>query len=163
MAPGGSRSYAGILLIDEGGTMVWIVLLATAAVVVPAGCWLVRRTRRARRLRVRLGTAAVRAPLRQPPGQTDPFEMLTLQLRLSTLAAQIQRIEQDQSTLARAHHLRATQYAYDTVLREACTLVGLTELAGSHRAGATVSDTWVVDEDERMRQELELCARGWSW
>lgn len=153
--------------------MVWIVLLATCAVVVPTAWWLVRRTRRARRLRSRqraaLARTTLRLPthrlptLRRPPVETDPFEMLTLQFRLSTLATQIQRIEQDQSTLARAHHLRATQYAYDTVLRQACTLVGLTELSGSHRPGATVSDTWVVDEDERMRQELELCARGWSW
>lgn len=158
--------------------MVWIVLLATCAVVVPTAWWLVRRTRRARRLQVRrratLARTTSRLPThrlptlrlptqRRPPTETDPFEMLTLQFRLSTLAAQIQRIEQDQRTLARAHHLRATQYAYDTVLRQACTLVGLTELSGSHRPGATVSDTWVVDEDERMRQELELCARGWSW
>ena len=158
--------------------MVWIVLLATCAVVVPTAWWLVRRTRRARRLQVRRRAALARTTSRlpthrlptlrlptqrRPPAETDPFEMLTLQFRLSTLAAQIQRIEQDQSTLARAHHLRATQYAYDTVLRQACTLVGLTELSGSHRPGATVSDTWVVDEDERMRQELELCARGWSW
>jgi hypothetical protein len=158
--------------------MVWIVLLATCAVVVPTAWWLVRGTRRARRLRVRQRAAlarttsrlpthrlpALRLPThRRPPVETDPFEMLTLQFRLSTLATQIQRIEQDQSTLARAHHLRATQYAYDTVLRQACTLVGLTELSGSHRPGATVSDTWVVDEDERMRQELALCARGWSW
>lgn len=153
--------------------MVWIVLLATCAVVVPTAWWLVRRARRARRQRVRQRAALARATSRlptlrlpthrRPPVETDPFEMLTLQFRLSTLATQIQRIEQDQSTLARAHHLRATQYAYDTVLRQACTLVGLTELSGSHRPGATVSDTWVVDEDERMRQELELCARGWSW
>jgi hypothetical protein len=158
--------------------MVWIVLLATCAVVVPTAWWLVRLTRRARRLRVRRRAAPARTTLRlpthrltthrlttlrRPPVETDPFEMLTLQFRLSTLATQIQRIEQDQSTLARAHHLRATQYAYDTVLRQACTLVGLTELSGSHRPGGTVSDTWVVDEDERMRQELELCARGWSW
>ena len=153
--------------------MVWIVLLATCAVVVPTAWGLVRRSRRARRLRGRqraaLARTTLRLPthrlptLRRPPVETDPFEMLTLQFRLSTLATQIQRIEQDQSTLARAHHLRATQYAYDTVLRQACTLVGLTELSGSHRPGATVSDTWVVDEDERMRQELELCARGWSW
>lgn len=159
--------------------MVWIVLLATCAVVVPTAWWLVRRTRRARRLRVRRRAAqrglaaprqavlrppALRLPvLRRPTDEKDPFEVLTLQLRLSVLATQIQRIEQDQSTLARAHHLRATQYAYDTVLRQACALAGLTELAGSHLPGATVSDTWVVDEDERMRQELELCARGWSW
>ncbi|WP_245534623.1 hypothetical protein [Sanguibacter keddieii] len=155
------------------------MLLATCAVVVPTAWWLVRRTRRARRQRAALARTTLRLPtrrlpthrltthrlptLRRPPVETDPFEMLTLQFRLSTLATQIQRIEQDQSTLARAHHLRATQYAYDTVLRQACTLVGLTELSGSHRPGATVSDTWVVDEDERMRQELELCARGWSW
>lgn len=134
--------------------MVLIVLLVAVLTGVPATWALVRRARafpRSRRWS------------RPASEEIDPFEMLTLQFRLSTLAAQIQRIEQDQSSLARAHHLRATQYAYDAVLRQACLLVGLDDARGDTRHEDLVSETWVVDEGERMRQELELCARGWSW
>lgn len=134
--------------------MVWIVLLVALLVGVPATWALARRARSFPRSR----------PWSRPVTvEIDPFEMLTLQFRLATLATQIQRIEHDQSSLARAHHLRATQYAYDTVLRQACLLVGLDDDGPSTRHEDLVSETWVVDEDERMRQELELCARGWSW
>lgn len=150
--------------------MVWIVLLVTACASVLA-VWAVRRSprrlvapRRHPAPEPSRASRSLRGPRssRRASPVADPFEMLTLQFRLSTLAAQIQRIEQDQSTLARAHHLRATQYAYDTVLRQACTLVGLDGVPGAS-AGELESDTWIVDEQERMRQELELCERGWSW
>ena len=134
--------------------MVWIVLLVALLVGVPAVWVLVRRAR---------SFPCPRPWSRPTTREVDPFEILTLQLRLSTLATQIQRIEHDQSSLARAHHLRATQYAYDSILRQACVLVGLDDQARSSGADDLVSETWVVDEDERMRQELELCARGWSW
>lgn len=134
--------------------MVWIVLLVALLVGVLAAWVLLRRARSIPRAR----------PWSKPATrEIDPFEILALQLRLSTLATQIQRIEHDQSSLARAHHLRATQYAYDAILRQACLLVGLDDQARSPETDDLVSDTWVVDEDERMRQELELCARGWSW
>lgn len=133
--------------------MVWIVLLVTACVSVLAVWAVGRSTRR---------PVAPHHSSRRTNPMADPFEMLTLQFRLSTLAAQIQRIEQDQSALARAHHLRATQYAYDSVLRQACTLVGLDGVPDT-TARELESDTWVIDEQERMRQELELCERGWSW
>lgn len=134
--------------------MVWIVLLVALLTGVPATWALVRRARSIPRSH----------PWSRPAAEEiDPFEMLTLQFRLATLAAQIQRIEQDQSSLARAHHLRATQYAYDAVLRQACLLVGLDDAPRTSRRDDLVSETWVVDESERMRQELELCARGWSW
>ena len=134
--------------------MVWIVLLVALLVGVLAAWVLLRRARSFPRARPSSKPAAP---------EIDPFEILALQLRLSTLATQIQRIEHDETSLARAHHLRATQYAYDAILRQACLLVGLDDQARSPEDDDLVSDTWVVDEDERMRQELELCARGWSW
>lgn len=134
--------------------MVWIVLLVALLTGVPTTWALVRRARSFPRSHPWSRSAAE---------DTDPFEMLTLQFRLATLAAQIQRIEQDQTSLARAHHLRAAQYAYDAVLRQACLLVGLDDPRGMAQHEDLVSETWVVDEGERMRQELELCARGWSW
>lgn len=134
--------------------MVWIVLLVALLVGVPATWALARRARSLPRSRPWTRPVTV---------ETDPFEMLALQFRLSTLAAQIQRIEHDQSSLARAHHLRATQYAYDSILLQACLLVGLDAQSRSPDPDDLVSESWVVDEDERMRRELELCARGWSW
>jgi hypothetical protein len=134
--------------------MVWIVLLVALLVGVLAARVLLRRARSFPRARPSSKPAAP---------EIDPFEILALQLRLSTLATQIQRIEHDETSLARAHHLRATQYAYDAILRQACLLVGLDDQSRSPATDELVSDTWVVDEDERMRQELELCARGWSW
>ncbi|SDC16375.1 hypothetical protein SAMN05216410_1305 [Sanguibacter gelidistatuariae] len=93
----------------------------------------------------------------------DPFEVLALQCRLTALAAEIQRLGRDRTTFALAHHLRATQYAYDALLAEACTLVGLTTEAWDPTIPDETSGSWTVDEDTRMRKELELSARGWTW
>ena len=104
--------------------------------------------------------------LRQPiseHSQDDPFEVLALQCRLTALASEIQRLEQDRSTIALAHHLRATQYAYDALLAEACRLIGLPAEAEIPPAPDDVTGSWIVDEETRMRKELELSSRGWSW
>lgn len=93
----------------------------------------------------------------------DPFEVLALQCRLTALATEIQRLEKDRSTIALAHHLRASQYAYDVLLAEACQLVGLTAEAVQPAIPDESTGPWAVDEDTRMRKELELCARGWTW
>ena len=103
--------------------------------------------------------------LRRAPGvprEDDPFEVLALQCRLTALASEIQRLERDRSTIALAHHLRATQYAYDVLLAEACQLIGLTE-ADVPPVPEEATDSWTVDEASRMRKELELSSRGWTW
>lgn len=96
-------------------------------------------------------------------GDDDPFEVLALQCRLTALAAEIQRLERDRTTIALAHHLRATQYAYDALLAEACHLVGLPDDLPAPAIPGTIPASWIVDEDTRMRKELELSARGWTW
>lgn len=96
-------------------------------------------------------------------GDDDPFEVLALQCRLTALAAEIQRLERDRTTIALAHHLRATQYAYDALLAEACHLVGLADDVPAPAIPGTIPASWIVDEDTRMRKELELSARGWTW
>ena len=95
--------------------------------------------------------------------EDDPFEVLALQCRLTALATEIQRLKQDGSTIALAHHLRATQYAYDALLAEACRLIGLQAEAEVPPVPDDVAGSWIVDEETRMRKELELTSRGWTW
>lgn len=87
----------------------------------------------------------------------DPLVTLRLQTRLGELATELRRVEQDPDVYARAHHWFAVQGAYDALLREACRLAGLpagtAPLRADERAAA----------DERLREELELSSRGWSW
>lgn len=105
---------------------------------------------------------------RQPAA--DPFVALELQLRLAAVASEIQRLERERHAIAVAHHLRASQYAYDALLSQACRLAGLDDSEpapppSEERSAAPgfVPVSWTVDEAQRMRQELELGARGWSW
>lgn len=98
----------------------------------------------------------VRRRHRRIPGP-DPLATLRLQVRLGELARQLRDVEQDPQVYARAHHWLATQGAYDALLREACRLAGVPVddrplRAGEHSAAA-----------ERLRIELELAERGWSW
>lgn len=68
---------------------------------------------------------------RWPGGKTapevtaDPFETLTVQLRLTRIVAEIRRLERDQGRWARAHHLAAATRAYDDLLADAARLAGL--------------------------------------
>ncbi|WP_265520245.1 hypothetical protein [Oerskovia flava] len=89
--------------------------------------------------------------------EIDPIVTLELQVRLSELADEMRRIEQDPVLYGRAHHYLAVQGAYDALLRDACRLTGLPVEDVPLRAGLRVGD------DERFREELELSARGWSW
>jgi hypothetical protein len=120
--------------------------------------------RQRRAVAIRVGSrAGSRAHL-----DDDPFEVLILQQRLTTLAEEIRRIERDSSSLARAHHLRASTRAYDMALDRACALAGVvltfgdpesTELTDEDSPGDDASP----GESIRMYRELELCSRGWSW
>ncbi|WP_235915442.1 hypothetical protein [Puerhibacterium puerhi] len=93
---------------------------------------------------------------RRIPGP-DPLTTLRLQVRLGELARQLRDVEQDPAVYARAHHWHATQGAYDALLREACRMAGVPvddrPLRADERTAAA----------ERLRIELELAARGWSW
>lgn len=93
-------------------------------------------------------------PVRAP----DPLVTLRLQVRLGELAAELRRVEEDPDVYARAHHWFAVQGAYDALLREACRLAGLpTTTTAPLRADERTA------AGERLREELELSARGWSW
>lgn len=132
--------------------MTWqaLLLAATATVVaaVAVRSWLRsvgHRDAVARRARRRRGTIA------------DPLVTLTVQVRLGELARELRAIEQDPQVFARAHHARAAQGAYDALLREACRLAGLSVVDLPMRADER------AESAERLREELELSARGWSW
>ncbi|HEY5516145.1 MAG TPA: hypothetical protein VIK12_08055, partial [Pengzhenrongella sp.] len=82
----------------------------------------------------------------------NPFEVLRVQTRLGVVADEVRMLELNETVFARAHHLEATQAAYDALLAEACGLAGVaTEPGGPN------------DELERFREEVELTSRGWSW
>ncbi|MFI6424732.1 hypothetical protein [Promicromonospora sp. NPDC050880] len=95
--------------------------------------------------------------LTRPRPAPDPLVTLRLQSRLGQLATELRRVEQDPGLYARAHHWFAVQNAYDALLREACRLAELPTDADPLRADQRSA------ADERLREELELSARGWSW
>ncbi|WP_248616719.1 hypothetical protein [Paraoerskovia marina] len=99
----------------------------------------------------------VRAKRRDLHVEHDPMRVLRVQVRLGELAAELRRIEADRALYGRAHHYFAVRGAYDALLQEACELVGLTTTQRILRAGEQEG------ADERLREELELSSRGWSW
>ncbi|TDD72415.1 hypothetical protein E1262_03705 [Jiangella aurantiaca] len=80
----------------------------------------------------------------------DPFETLTVQLRLTRVVGEIRRLECDQGRWARAHHLAAATRAYDDLLIDAARL-----------AGMPVPDA--PPPVRRMMIESALRHDGWSW
>ncbi|GAA1977239.1 hypothetical protein GCM10009718_12020 [Isoptericola halotolerans] len=87
----------------------------------------------------------------------DPWETLAIQVRLGELAQELRTVTDDPGLFARAHHWRAVQDAYDAMLRDACRVAGLAVVDHPLRADEHVT------EDERLREELALASRGWSW
>ena len=85
----------------------------------------------------------------QPP--PDPFEVLSVQLRLERLAHEIAELESNPARWARAHHLRAALIAYDDLLEEACRM-----------AGAPIAEM-EARPVRRLLEEAELRSRGWTW
>ena len=90
--------------------------------------------------------------LRSGGDAPDPFEVLRLQTRLGVVADQVRLLEGDDRVYAKAARLRATQAAYDDLLEEACRLAGVPVQREGRRR-----------EQERLREEVELASRGWSW
>jgi hypothetical protein len=90
--------------------------------------------------------------LRRHESPPDPFDALRLQMRLGILADQLLALEAGDHVYAKAHRLQATRAAYDDLLEEACRLAGVDLDQQGHRG-----------ETERLRVEVELTARGWSW
>lgn len=80
----------------------------------------------------------------------DPFVVLALQLRLGAVANHLRRIEMDTRMYARGERWIAAKDAYDTLLADACQIAG-------------VPPAHAPTEGERLRVELELTSRGWSW
>lgn len=80
----------------------------------------------------------------------DPFEALGIQMRLAAVSEQLRAIDTDERMFARGRRRIAYQAAYDALLADACRL-----------AGIEIVDE--VDDAERLREELELASRGWSW
>lgn len=82
----------------------------------------------------------------------DPFDALLVQTRLGIVAEHLRRLEDDTHAWARAERIIAGQLAYDQLLAEACRLAGVEVLPRAK------GDPW-----ERLREEVELTARGWTW
>jgi hypothetical protein len=134
--------------------MLWVLLLVLPAVVFGTFGALLPSTGPPPRWRLRLAELLERLAgrLRRREPSPDPFEVLRLQVRLGVLADQVRALEQTTYVYAKAHRLYATRAAYDDLLEEACRL-----------AGVRVDPAGRRSEAERMREEVELAARGWSW
>ncbi len=132
--------------------MTWqLAFLTTTGLIVAAAAvrsWLRSDTHR---------EAVARHDLRRRAAQADPLVTLAIQVRLGQLAAELRKVDEDPGVFARAHHWRAVQGAYDSLLREACRLSGLPVEDAPLRLGEHAA------AEERLREELELSSRGWSW
>lgn len=93
-----------------------------------------------------------RAESTGPQAAPDPFDALTVQTRLGIVAEHLRVLEEDPHAWARAERMIASQLAYDALLAEACRLAGVEVLPRAK------GDPW-----ERLREEVELAARGWTW
>lgn len=135
---------------DWGVVAVLVVLLLALV----AGVRRAPRTEPRRRWRSRLAERLERAAgrLRHGPHQPDPFDVLRLQVRLGVLAEEVRVLEADRQVYAKAHRLRATKAAYDDLLEEAC-----------HLAGVPLERDRSPRDQQRLREEVELVSRGWSW
>jgi hypothetical protein len=91
--------------------------------------------------------------------EIDPLVTLGVQVRLAELGAEVRRIEADPDVYARAHHWRAAVLAYDALLRDACLLAGIAPVSPPLPADADAP----LAQQARLREELELSERGWSW
>ncbi|AEG43141.1 hypothetical protein [Isoptericola variabilis] len=132
--------------------MTWqLALLTTTALIVAATA--VRSWLRSDEHR----EAVARRDLRRRAGEADPLVTLAIQMRLGELAAELRKVDEDPDVFARAHHWRAVQGAYDALLREACRLSALPVEDVPLRLGEHAA------AEERLREELELSSRGWSW
>ncbi|MEV7974259.1 hypothetical protein [Cellulomonas sp. NPDC089187] len=118
-------------------TWSWLLVVLIPATVTGAVLVLRQRRQRAR-------TALARFP--------DPFDALLVQTRLGIVAQHLRRLEDDPHAWARAERIIAGQMAYDQLLAEACRLAGVEVLPRAK------GDPW-----ERLREEVELTARGWTW
>ncbi len=141
--------------------VVWCVApaltCAAAIALLPGGDVPARRraARERRRAWAAAGADRVAARLRRGdpmPPAPDPFDALQVQTRLTIVAEHLQRLEADVHGWARAERIIASQLAYDALLAEACRLAGVEVLARAK------GDPW-----ERLREEVELAARGWTW
>lgn len=151
----------------EAVVAVLLVVCAFALLAVGCALWAVQATSVARE--------------EQRLALVDPFRVLELEHRLAIAADRIRAIEADTAMFARAHHLRAALWAYDALLREACELEGAEERTDDE-PGISVtalqralsaqdlpgelsgrSAQALGDPDARLRRELELGARGWTW
>jgi hypothetical protein len=110
------------------------------------------------RLRFRLPGRARRRRRAQVARDQDPFEVLALQMRLASVAAQLRALEDDPHTWALAARLAATQAAYDALLAEACLLAGIG--SGPPPSGTELRRR---SEPERLEDELALAEAGWFW
>lgn len=131
---------------DWNLAVVAVFLLAVAAIPYPG-----QRSRWRRFVAARLERLAARLRSGSAP-EPDPFEALHLQYRLGAIADELRALDASPTVYAKAHRLRATRAAYDDLLEEACRL-----------AGVPIDPETCRGEQERLREEVELTARGWSW
>ncbi|MCL2594444.1 MAG: hypothetical protein FWD83_02825 [Promicromonosporaceae bacterium] len=95
-----------------------------------------------------------RRPWQTPHG--DPFVTLELQMRLGKVSERLRVLTGADGGFASAHHHRATQAAYDSLLAEACRLAGV-------ESSAPYLSARSVTTGDRLLRELELSSRGWTW
>ena len=140
--------------------MQWVLLFMMPAVVFMIFGFISPRVGPPPRWRVRLDALAARlaAPLRdavarrrRPPLPTRS-RCCGCSCGSASWPTRSRALEADAEIYAKAHRLQATRAAYDDLLSEACLMAGVTPVPEARRS-----------EGERLREEVELASRGWSW
>ncbi|NED95304.1 hypothetical protein G1H11_08245 [Phytoactinopolyspora alkaliphila] len=89
-------------------------------------------------------------PVDESPSGPDPFDTLSLQYRLASVAEEIRVLERDGRRWARSFHIVAATSAYDGLLCDAARMSGVP----------------IPDADPPVRKiilESELRRHGWNW
>jgi hypothetical protein len=89
--------------------------------------------------------------------ESDPLALPFVRHRLDVLAAELERLDHDETVFARAFRYRAAQSAYDALLVEAIRLAALSRLTTAARAiGDPGFELEFGPSLAPLREELEL-------
>ena len=89
--------------------------------------------------------------------ESDPLALPFVRHRLDVLAAELERLDHDDTVFARAFRYRAAKSAYDVLLTEAIRLAALSRLTVAARAGADpMFELEFGPSEAPLREELEL-------
>lgn len=91
------------------------------------------------------------------PPEVDPFAWPFVQQRLDVLAAELERLEHDESIFALAFRTHVAKSAYEALLADATRLANASRLANAYQlAGTTIIEIEIPRSMAPVREELNV-------